>query len=146
MWWNYLSIPKLELKMNAVSHKQLTFQMLTLQQSYLCHHSQYSNAWDNKSLARKLRVRLPLRSRHFLFLKLWHFHKNIRSWFRNECCCPLTFNISNINFTTKISMPGLNLIHVNNMGHRKWETIYHSLTWVLGLADSIFCIYKLRSL
>ena len=33
--------------------------------------------------------------------KLWHFHKNIRSCVENECCCPRTLDISNVNFTSK---------------------------------------------
>ena len=32
-----------------------------------------------------------LRSRYFLSQKLWHFHKNIRSWAENECCYPRPF-------------------------------------------------------
>ena len=39
------------------------------------------------------------RSRHFLSQKLWHFHKNIRPCVENECYCPRTVNISNVNFT-----------------------------------------------
>ena len=31
----------------------------------------------------------------------WHFHKNIRYCVKNECCCPRTVNISNVNFTFK---------------------------------------------
>ena len=49
----------------------------------------------------KLEVRVPLRLRHFLSQKLWHFHKNIHSCVENECCCPYTVNISNVNFTPK---------------------------------------------
>ena len=30
-----------------------------------------------------------------------YFRGNIRSWVENECCCPHTVNISNVNFTTK---------------------------------------------
>ena len=43
-----------------------------------------------------------LRSRHFLYHKLWHFHRNIRSHVKNECCFPRTVNISNVNFTSTI--------------------------------------------
>ena len=62
--------------------------------------------WDNKCLALiaqmviafgmnpKVGVRFPLRSKHFLSQKLWHFHKNIRSCIENECCCPRTVNNS----------------------------------------------------
>ena len=42
---------------------------------------------------------IPLRSRHFLSQKLWHFHKSIRSCVENECCSPRTVNSSNVNFT-----------------------------------------------
>ena len=54
------------------------------------------------ALIRRLGVRFPLRSRLFLSEKLWHFHKNIRSCVENECCCPLTVNIWNVNFTWQI--------------------------------------------
>ena len=49
-----------------------------------------------------LGVRVPLRWRHFLSQKLWHFHKNTRLCVENECCCPRTVNISNVNFTSEI--------------------------------------------
>ena len=35
------------------------------------------------------------------------FHKNTRSCAENECCCPRTVNISNVNFTSKISISAL---------------------------------------
>ena len=54
---------------------------------------------------RRLGVRVPLKSRHFLPQKLWHFHKNTRSCVENECCCPCTVKISNVNFTSNISTP-----------------------------------------
>ena len=41
----------------------------------------------------------------FSVSKLWHFHKNTRSCVENECCCPRAVNISNVNFTSKISIP-----------------------------------------
>ena len=31
----------------------------------------------------------------------WYFHKNIRLWVENECCCPHTINISKVNFIWK---------------------------------------------
>ena len=96
-------------QMNAVARAQLTFQMLTLLQTYLYHQSQYSKTWDWKCLAliaqmvrtwiRRLGVRVPLWSRHFLSQKLWHFHKNIHWCVENECWCMRTVNISNVNFT-----------------------------------------------
>ena len=57
------------------------------------------NRLEHSALIRRLGVRVPLRSRHFLSQKLWHFHKNTRSCVENECCCPRTVNISNVNFT-----------------------------------------------
>ena len=89
--------------------------ILALQQKYLYRQSQYSNTWDSKCLAliaqvaqlqhlawiQRLGVWVPLRSRYFLYLKLRHFHKNIRSWVEKAYCCPGTVNISNVSFTTK---------------------------------------------
>ena len=40
----------------------------------------------------------------------WLFHKNIPWGFENECCCPHTVNISNVNFTSKIYKIVLHLI------------------------------------
>ena len=107
---------------NPVARAQFTFQMLTLLKKkniyiYIYRQIQYSKTWDSKYLAMiaqkvrpfgmnpKVGVRVPLRSRHFLFQKLWHFHKNICSCVENEYCCPNTVNISNDNFTSKISIP-----------------------------------------
>ena len=39
--------------------------------------------------------------RTFSVSKLWHFHKNIRLCVENECCCPRTVSILNVNFTSK---------------------------------------------
>ena len=61
-------------------------------------------------------LRVPLRSRHFLSQKLWHFHKNIRSCVENEFCCQRTVNISNVNFTSKISIPPESVF--KNMGQQ----------------------------
>ena len=61
------------------------------------------NKLDNSAWIRRLGVRVALRSRHFLSQNRWHFHKNTRSCVENECCCPRTVNISNVNFTSKIS-------------------------------------------
>ena len=100
--------------MNAVAHVQLTFRILTLLQKHLYHQSHYSNTRDSKCLAMialvvrtlginpKVGVRVPLRSPHFLSLKFWHFHKNICSWVKNECCCLCNVNISNVRKITKI--------------------------------------------
>ena len=43
-----------------------------------------------------------LRSRHFLSHKLWHFHKNTRSCVKNECCCPRTVIIWNVDLTSNL--------------------------------------------
>ena len=59
------------------------------------------NRLEHSALIRRWGVRVPLRSRHFLSQKLWHFHKNTRSCVENECCCPRTVNISNVKFTLK---------------------------------------------
>ena len=56
---------------------------------------------EHSALIRRLEVRVPLRSRHFLSQKLWHLPKNTRSCVENECCCPRTVHISNVNFTLK---------------------------------------------
>ena len=42
---------------------------------------------------------------HLTSLKFRHFHKKIHSWIKRECCCLRTVNISNVNFTIKISIP-----------------------------------------
>ena len=108
--------------------RTVNISMLTLLQKYLYHQSQYSATWDSKCLALiaqmvrafgmnpKRGVRVPLRSRHFLSQKLWHFHKSARSCGENECCCSHTVNISNVNFTSKISTPPEPVF--NNMGQQ----------------------------
>ena len=63
------------------------------------------NWLDHSAWIQRLGVRFPFRSRHFLSQNLWHFHKNIRSCGENECWCSRTVNISNVNFTSKISIP-----------------------------------------
>ena len=68
------------------------------------------------SWIRSLEVRVPLRSRHSLSQKSWHFPKNTRSCVANECCCPSTVNISNVNFISKISIPPEPVF--NNMGQQ----------------------------
>ena len=60
---------------------------------------------EHSAWTRWLGVRVLLRSKHFLPQNLWHFHKNTRSCVENECCCPRTVNISNVNVTSKISIP-----------------------------------------
>ena len=72
--------------------------------SCLFSRSQYSKTWDNKCLAliawiRRFEVRVP-----FLSPKLWHFHQNIRLCAGNECCCPRTVSISNVDLTSKLSI------------------------------------------
>ena len=56
---------------------------------------------DHSAWIRRLGFRVPLRSRHFLSQKPWHFHNNIRSCVENDCCCPRTVNISSVNFILK---------------------------------------------
>ena len=80
---------------------------------YLYRQSQYSTTWDSKCLAliaqlvrtfgmnTKVGWSSPLRSRHSLPQKRRHFHKNIRLWSKNECCCQCRGNISIVNFTTR---------------------------------------------
>ena len=70
------------------------------------------NRLEHSAWIRRLMVRVPLRSRHFLFQKLCHFHKNTRSCIENECCCPCTANISNVKFTSKIYVLRLRLTPV----------------------------------
>ena len=63
-------------------------------------------------------VRVLLRSRHFLSENLWHFPKSTRSCVENECCCPRTVNISNVNFILKISI--LPVPVFNTMGQQMY--------------------------
>ena len=52
-----------------------------------------------------------------------HFRKNIHSWVENECCCPRTVGISNVNFTNKkIDIWG-QCIHVSQ--YLQWERSAH---------------------
>ena len=62
----------------------------------------------SRSLNRGGRENLPsipgiFATHNFTHPALWHFHKNTRSCVENECCCPRTVNISNVNFTSRIS-------------------------------------------
>ena len=68
-------------KINAVGHAQLTFEMLTLLQKYLNHHSQFSKRWGSKCLAliaqmvRAFGMDLKLEgSRHFRDIFKWLEH------------------------------------------------------------------------
>ena len=63
--------------------------------------SAYIPALKHSAWIRRSGVRVPLRSRHFLSKKFWHFHKNIRSCVENQCYFPRTVNISNVNITLK---------------------------------------------
>ena len=72
------------------------------------HQSQCSKTWDRKCLGPVAQIvgafgmNPEVRgSKHFPPQKLRHFHKNIRSWIENECCCPRTSGISLANFTYK---------------------------------------------
>ena len=103
-------------KMNAVARAQLTFQRLTSNLSVpsepVFKKHLAANGWpswlkwlEHSAWIRRLGVRVPLRSRPFLSQKRWHFHENIRSCAENEWCLPRAVNISNVNFTSKISIP-----------------------------------------
>ena len=103
----------------------LTSQMLILIQNIYTAKASIKT-WDSKCLAliaqlghsawiRRLGVRVPLRSRHFLSQKLWRFHKNICSCVERECCYPRTINISNVNFASEILSCSLMLSDVSPM-------------------------------
>ena len=64
----------------------------------------YFHPAECDSFCRRLRGSSYLGSRYFMFPKRRPFHKNIRSRVENEFCYPRKVNISNINFTTKISI------------------------------------------
>ena len=78
--------------------------------SVITHTHMYINIYRHIYIARafsmnpKVGVWVPLRSRHFLSRKFWHFHKNTRSCVENECGCPCTANISNLTLL-QISIP-----------------------------------------
>ena len=59
---------------------------------------------ENSASIRRLGVRVPFTSGHFLSLNLRPFHNNIRSWVENECCCPRTDNIQMLTLLKKISI------------------------------------------
>ena len=56
---------------------------------------------EHSAWIRRLGVRVSLRSTHFLSQNLWHFHKNICLCVENECCCPCTVKISNVDLDFK---------------------------------------------
>ena len=103
-------------KMNAVARAQLLFQMITfLKNIYIARASVQkhgtANVWpwqlkwlEHSAWIRRLGVRVPFRSRHFLSQKRRHFRENIRWCVENEWSCPSTFNISNVDFISKIFM------------------------------------------
>ena len=107
----------LELKVNVAARAQLTFnQTFTLlQKKYLYHQSRYSRTRDSECLAliaqvvRSFGMKIgglsPPHVEIFLVFKTSTITNNIRSWVENECCCLRTVNLSNVNFTTKISIP-----------------------------------------
>ena len=86
-----------------IQPRQLTFQMLTLQQKYLYHHSQYSRTCDSKCLAlitqvvrafgMKVGGSSPPQDETFSVSKISTLSQE---WIENECCCPRTVNISNV--------------------------------------------------
>ena len=109
--------------------------MLTLLKRSLYRQSQCSNhgttngwSWEFKwlehsSWIRRLGVRVPLRSRHFLSQKRWHFRKNIRSCVENECCCPRTVNSSNVNFTSNMSLNRVSIDSDNGLSPGRCQAI-----------------------
>ena len=94
---------------------------------------------EHSAWIRRLGVRVPLRLRHFLSRKLWHFHKNIRSCVETKCCCPRTLNISNINFTLKLSFPDIRLCFIIFI----WYKLYMHMVYIYSYpyAENI---WKLR--
>ena len=56
---------------------------------------------EHSAWIRRLGVRVSLRSTHFLSQNLWHFHKNICLCVENECCCPCTVKILNVDLDFK---------------------------------------------
>ena len=60
----------------------------------------WPNRLEHSAWIQRWGVWVPLRSK-----RNWQFHKNTRSCVENECCCPRTVKISNVNFTSKISIP-----------------------------------------
>ena len=75
--------------------------------------------------------------------KLWHLHKNISSCVGNECCNPRTVNISNVNFTSNISIlpePVFNNMGQQMFGPDKLKRLEH-LAWLQRLGvENIFCL------
>ena len=95
-------------KMNAAARAHLTFQMsIFLQNIYIARTSiqQHgtTNVWpwqlnrlEHSAWIWNLGVRVPLSSIHFLSQKCCQIPRNTRSRVENECCCPRTVNISNV--------------------------------------------------
>ena len=84
---------------------------------YICRQSHCLKIWDSNFLAlitqmvRAFRMSAKVGGSNitqvetFIFSKkLQHFHNNKHSWVLNECRCPRTVNISNVNFTAKITV------------------------------------------
>ena len=66
---------------------------------------------EHSAWIRRLGVWVLLKLRHFLSQKLRHFDNDTCSRVENECCCPHTVNISNVNFIKKICTLSLVLWH-----------------------------------
>ena len=82
----------------------------------------------------RLGVRVSLRSKHFLSQKLRHFHKDIRSWVENECCCSRTINMLNSNVTIKIHYQ-----QNHNQGPQGWPHRV-KLSCLVELHNGLRCI------
>ena len=75
--------------------------------------------------------------RHFLSLNLQHFHKNIRSWVENECCCPRTVNISNVNFTSNKFEGFDSCDRPSNLTHFGFKSSTFQPVWPWNLMDDL---------
>ena len=69
-----------------------------------------------------------------------HFHKNTRSCVENECCCPRTVNISNVNFTSNYFFLPCNQSLRHNCYHTPFRNSDCTETkrksrWLLSVSD-----------
>ena len=102
---------------------------------------------------RRLGFWVPLRLRHFQSQKLWHFHKDMRSCVKNECCCRCTVNISNVIFTSTRQIWGIWKLRpayspeTPNLGQNRWCFVPCDLEiWLMTLENNrapLLCCFKL---
>ena len=105
--------PRLNIKMSSYQHGDPHYKDKTVSRpSYLYNGNQYTqerrSLYWNALLAIIRATKLvedssPPRVETFSVSKT--FHKNIRSWVKNECECSRLVDISNVNFITKIPKP-----------------------------------------